>query len=32
VADANDTPKQMYAAMGFRAVAVKRNYRKNLEG
>ncbi len=28
VADASDTPKQMYAAMGFRPVAVKRTYLK----
>lgn len=28
VADASDTPKQMYAAMGFRPVAIKRTYLK----
>lgn len=28
VADASDTPKQMYAAMGFRPVAIKREYLK----
>lgn len=31
VADASDTPKQMYAAMGFRPIAVKREYLKVLE-
>ncbi len=30
VADPSDTPKQMYAAMGFRPVAIKRNYWKAL--
>jgi GNAT superfamily N-acetyltransferase len=30
VADPSDTPKQMYAAMGFRPVAVKRSYLKKL--
>ncbi len=30
VADASDTPKRMYAAMGFRPVAVKREYLKTL--
>jgi GNAT superfamily N-acetyltransferase len=30
VADASDTPKNMYAAMGFRPVAVKRSYLKRL--
>lgn len=30
VADPSDTPKQMYAAMGFRPVAVKRTYRKRM--
>ncbi len=30
VADANDWPKDMYAAMGFRPVAVVRSYRKEL--
>lgn len=30
VADPDDTPKRMYAAMGFRPVAVKRNYLKRL--
>jgi GNAT superfamily N-acetyltransferase len=30
VADPTDTPKRMYAAMGFRPVAVKRDYWKNL--
>ena len=30
VADASDTPKEMYAAMGFRPVAVKRTYRRKL--
>ncbi len=30
VADASDTPKHMYAAMGFRPVAVKRSYVKTL--
>ncbi|OGO52256.1 MAG: hypothetical protein A2148_06360 [Chloroflexi bacterium RBG_16_68_14] len=28
VADPADTPKQMYAAMGFRPVAIKRSYWK----
>jgi GNAT superfamily N-acetyltransferase len=32
VADPADTPKQMYAAMGFRPVAIKREYWKNVEG
>jgi GNAT superfamily N-acetyltransferase len=31
VADVTDTPKQMYAATGFRPVAVKREYRKDVE-
>ena len=31
VADASDTPKQMYAAMGFRPVAIKREYLKVLQ-
>jgi ribosomal protein S18 acetylase RimI-like enzyme len=31
VADASDTPKQMYAAMGFRPVAIKREYLKMVE-
>jgi GNAT superfamily N-acetyltransferase len=31
VADANDWPKQMYAAMGFRPVAVVRSYGKDIE-
>ena len=31
VADPTDTPKQMYAAMGFRPVAIKREYRKTVE-
>jgi GNAT superfamily N-acetyltransferase len=31
VADADDSPKQMYAAMGFRPVAVVRSYRKDIE-
>lgn len=30
VADPTDTPKRMYAAMGFRPVAVKRDYLKRL--
>jgi ribosomal protein S18 acetylase RimI-like enzyme len=30
VADPTDTPKHMYAAMGFRPVAIKRDYWKNL--
>jgi len=30
VADPTDTPKHMYAAMGFRPVAVKRDYWKNV--
>jgi GNAT superfamily N-acetyltransferase len=30
VADASDTPKEMYAAMGFRPVAVERTYRRKL--
>ena len=30
VADPSDTPKEMYAAMGFRPVAVKRAYRRKL--
>lgn len=30
VADANDWPKRMYAAMGFRPVAVVRTYRKDI--
>lgn len=30
VADASDTPKRMYAAMGFRPVALKREYLKTL--
>jgi GNAT superfamily N-acetyltransferase len=30
-ADPKDTPKQMYAAMGFRPVAVKRDYLKQLK-
>lgn len=30
VADASDTPKHMYAAMGFRPVAIKRSYLKTL--
>ena len=30
VTDANDTPKDMYVAMGFRPVAVKREYRKRM--
>ncbi len=30
VADATDTPKQMYAAMGFRPVAIKREYLKTV--
>ncbi len=30
VADANDTPKHMYAAMGFRPLAIKRSYVKTL--
>jgi GNAT superfamily N-acetyltransferase len=30
VADAADTPKEMYAAMGFRPIAVKRTYRKRM--
>ena len=30
LADAADTPKEMYAAMGFRPVAVKRRYRKRM--
>jgi GNAT superfamily N-acetyltransferase len=30
VADPADTPKQMYAAMGFRPVAIKREYWKNV--
>lgn len=30
VADPSDTPKQMYAVMGFRPVAVKRSYLKKL--
>jgi predicted GNAT family acetyltransferase len=29
VADAHDTPKDMYAAMGFRPVAAKREYWKD---
>lgn len=29
--DATDTPKHMYAAMGFRPIAIKRGYWKNLE-
>lgn len=32
VADPTDTPMRMYAAMGFRPVAVKREYRKILPG
>jgi GNAT superfamily N-acetyltransferase len=31
VADATDTPKQMYAAMGFRPVAVVSTYRKDIK-
>ena len=31
VADPTDTPKQIYAALGFRPVAIKRSYRKSLE-
>lgn len=31
VAGPTDTPKQMYAAMGFRPVAIKREYWKNVE-
>lgn len=31
VADATDTPKQMYAAMGFRPVAVLSTYRKDIK-
>lgn len=31
VADAKDTPKQMYAAMGFRPVAVRSAYRKDIQ-
>lgn len=30
-ADPNDTPKSMYASLGFRPVAVKRNYLKRIE-
>ena len=30
-ADPTDTPKQMYAALGFRPVALKRNYLKRLD-
>lgn len=30
VADATDTPKQMYDAMGFRPVAVEREYRRDI--
>lgn len=29
--DATDTPKHMYAAMGFRPIAIKREYWKNVE-
>ncbi len=32
VALPNDTPKRMYAAMGFRPVALKREYRKAIQG
>jgi ribosomal protein S18 acetylase RimI-like enzyme len=32
VAEANDTPKMMYAAMGFRPVALKRTWRRQLSG
>ena len=32
VADTADTPKRMYAAMGFRPVAISRTYRKQVEG
>jgi GNAT superfamily N-acetyltransferase len=32
VADPDDTPKRMYAAMGFRPVAIKRSYWKTVEG
>ncbi len=32
VADPADTPKQMYATLGFRPVAVKRDYLKRLSG
>jgi ribosomal protein S18 acetylase RimI-like enzyme len=31
VADPSDTPKRMYAALGFRPVAIKRSYWKNVE-
>lgn len=31
VCDPSDTPKQMYAAMGFRPVAIKRSYWKDVE-
>ena len=31
VADPADTPKQIYTALGFRPVAIKRSYRKSLE-
>lgn len=31
-ATASDTPKEMYAAMGFRPVAVKREYGKGVGG
>jgi len=30
VADTADTPKRMYAALGFRPVAISRTYWKNL--
>ncbi len=29
VADPTDTPKRMYAALGFRPVAIKRSWRKD---
>ena len=32
VADTKDTPKRMYAALGFRPVALKREYLKRLDG